>query len=492
MASAMENAVTEESGVPLCVDLDGTLLLTDTLYESVILLLSKNPFYLFMLIIWLAGGRNRLKREISNRVKPDPSLLPYNEALLARLKQEKAAGRRLILVTAADQQVADSVAASTGLFEAAYGSDYQRNLKASDKARFLVEQFGEGGYDYVGDSMADIVVWSSARKCMVTGDESMALRVRSAGVSPTEVIERPSESLFKAVIKSMRLHQWLKNVLVFVPLVTSHGIMDMALLMKGVVAFFCFGLCASAIYIINDLCDLESDRKHPRKKERPFASGRVSLRFGLLFAPLLLLAGFGIGGALLPVQYLLTLAFYLVVTTAYTFRLKRVVLVDVMLLASLYTMRIIAGAHAMTIELSFWLLAFSMFIFLSLALMKRYTELKDAFDRDKKRLSGRGYVASDLPILLSMGIASGYMAVVVMALYINSPSMQVLYESPSYLWFLCVLFLYWVGRMWMQAIRSKMHDDPLVFAAKDRITHAVLILCAVFIALAASGVGELI
>jgi len=286
----------------------------------------------------------------------------------------------------------------------------------------------------------------------------------------------------------LRLHQWLKNLLIFVPLATSLSILPILqidLLARGMLAFLVFGLTASSVYVINDLIDLESDRQHARKRNRPFASGLVPLWVGFVVAPILLLSSFFLAALYLPTSFVIVLMVYLASTFAYSLYFKRVVLVDVMMLAGLYTLRIIAGSFVFAVELSFWLLGFSMFIFLSLALIKRFTELQGMSDSGNAWIAGRGYKASDLRLLMSLGTSSGYLAVLVLALYIHSPEVKLLYTEPRLLWLLCPLLLYWIGRMWMEAERSNMHDDPVVFAAKDRITHVVVVIGALVMVLAA-------
>lgn len=472
--------------VPLCVDLDGTLIQTDSLAESVLLLVARQPWFLFLLPFWVLQGRASFKAQLARHVKPNPVLLPYNRELLAALQEFREQGRRLILVTAAHEKIAQSVSNHLKLFTQVFASEDARNLKGETKAHLLVSQFGARGFDYIGDSKADIPVWRQARLVLLANaTPSLERRLSDLGLPVAHVYKSPALDLMSGLPRLLRLHQWLKNLLVFIPLATSLSILQIDLLARGMLAFLVFGLAASSTYVINDLIDLESDRQHARKRNRPFASGLVPLWVGFAIAPILLLSSFFLAALYLPTSFVSVLIVYLASTFAYSLYFKRVVLVDVMMLAGLYTLRIIAGSFVFGVELSFWLLGFSMFIFLSLALIKRFTELLDLAVSGNAWVAGRGYKSSDLRLLMSLGTSSGYLAVLVLALYIHSPEVTILYAEPRLLWLLCPLLLYWIGRMWMVAERSNMHEDPVVFAAKDRITHVVVIIGALTMVLAA-------
>ena len=472
--------------IPLCVDLDGTLIFTDSLVESILLLLARQPWFLFILPFWVLQGRASFKAKLARHVKPSPELLPYNRELLAALQKLHEQGRRLILVTAAHEKIAQSVSNHLKLFSQVFGSEDARNLKGETKAHLLVNQFGARGFDYIGDSKADIPVWRQARLVfLANAAPSLERRLSDLSLPVAHVYKSPTLYLMSVWSRLLRLHQWLKNLLVFIPLATSLSILQIDLLARGMLAFLVFSLTASSVYVINDLIDLESDRQHKRKRNRPFASGLVPLWVGFVIAPILLLSSFFLAALYLPTSFVIVLLVYLASTFAYSLYFKRVVLADVMMLAGLYTLRIAAGSYAVGVELSFWLLAFSMFIFLSLALIKRFSELQDAFDSGNEWIPGRGYKSSDLRLLMSLGTSSGYLAVLVLALYIHSPEVTLLYTEPRLLWLLCPLLLYWIGRMWMEAERSNMHDDPLVFVAKDRMTYVVGVIGAFIMFLAA-------
>jgi 4-hydroxybenzoate polyprenyltransferase/phosphoserine phosphatase len=471
-------AVSVSAAVPLCVDLDGTLTPVDTLHESLLSLARQAPAALLRLPLWLRTGKARVKREIAARIHFDAAQLPLNPELLEWLRAERARGRRLVLATAADSAVAEQIAARLGLFDEVIASDGIRNLSADAKRAALVDRFGERGFDYVGNERADEPVWRAARSAIVVGSARQILRAQRIGD-----VERafPTAAMRPAVwIKAIRLHQWVKNTLIFLPAVLAHRIFVPAVLLESVAAFVAFGLCASSVYLVNDLLDLSADRRHPRKFKRPFACGALSAQSGLV-AAVILLCGAALLAGFVGWKFAAVLGGYYLLTWSYSLRLKRAALVDVMTLAGLYTIRIVAGAAATSIPLSFWLLAFSVFIFLSLGFVKRYTELDDARQAGAMNSHGRGYWATDLPLLMNLGVAAGYCTVVVMALYINSTDSQALYRHNKPLWLVCPLLLYWISRIWLLTTRSQMHDDPVVFALRDRLSLVVLGLLGVIV-----------
>lgn len=462
-------------GPALCVDLDGTLLDSDILYESLLTLLARNPLYLFVIPFWLLRGKAAVKRELAARVRLPAETLPYNPQVLELLRSTLQRPR--VLCTASDQLLVEPIAEHLGLFEQVIASDGQRNLSGRNKAAALVEAFGVRGFDYMGNGKVDLAVWTHAAGGWVVNNG----RSLAAEASRLTVVHGhwPAPSRWRAWIKALRLHQWLKNLLVLVPLLTAHLFLEPAAVMQATLAFVAFGLCASGVYVLNDLLDLTPDRLHKTKRNRPFAAGRLPLLHGIVAAPLLTLSGLALSLACNP-QFTAVLLAYYAMTLAYSLKLKRIVMIDVVLLAALYTIRIIGGAIAIEVDLSFWLLAFSMFIFLSLALLKRYTELRSMLGTGKNAASGRGYAVDDLELLQSLGAAAGYIAVMVMALYINSPESIELYQNPRLLWIICPILLYWVSRIWIVAHRGDMHDDPIVFAATDRVSQVVALLCCVF------------
>jgi 4-hydroxybenzoate polyprenyltransferase/phosphoserine phosphatase len=466
----------------ICVDLDGTLVRSDLLVESFLTFARTSPLQLWRVPLWLMRGKANLKAELARRAIPDVTSLPYDSRLLPWLQEQKAAGRSLWLCTASNQRIAQAVADHLGIFDGVIASTDELNLSGRAKAADLERRFGNRGFEYCGNESVDLHVWRSAAGAVVV-NASRSVEQKARALTPNcQVFPRERAGL-RDYVRALRPHQWLKNVLVFVPLVTSQKIESPVEFVAALWAFAAFGLCASSVYVVNDMLDLASDRAHPRKRTRPFASGKIALTTGMLLAPLLLAASAVIAWWL-PTDFRIVLAGYFVLTLAYSLELKRVVLVDAMALAGLYTSRIVAGAAAVNVPLSFWLLLFSIFLFLSLAMVKRYAEL-DAMRRiGRLRASGRGYVVDDLPMLHSFGAASGYGAVLVLALYINSPIVESMYREPKFIWALCALLLYWISRVWIKAHRGQMHDDPVVFAIKDRISQLVGIAGAITVWLA--------
>lgn len=452
---------------PVCVDLDGTLIHSDLLLESFLLLLKRNPLCLLLVPWWLLHGKARLKDEIARRVSLDGAGLPYTQPLLTWLRAQKEAGQPLWLCTASDRRLAQVVADHTGLFDGVMASDGQHNLAGDNKAQALVARFGDKQFDYCGNHTVDLAIWAHARQAIVV-NAAPALAAQAGQRAPVVLnLPRPQGGA-KVVAKALRVHQWAKNALIFVPVAAAHRL-SLQSLEESLVAFLAFSLCASSVYLLNDMLDLEADRQHPVKRRRPFAAGQLSLLFGLGAAPLLLAAAVLLATAL-PTRFLGVLAVYYAATLAYSFGLKRLVMIDVLALAGLYTIRIVAGAAATTIALSFWLLMFAIFIFLSLALVKRYAELHVMREEGKLSAKGRGYQVDDIALLQNLGASSGYLSILVLALYLNSPDIAVMYRHPKLVWALVPIMLYWISRIWMLTHRGKMHDDPLVYALKDKVS----------------------
>lgn len=476
---------THQDVVPVCVDLDGTLIRSDLLVETAFLLLRQSPFTLVMMLIWLCRGRAVLKREIAARVSLDVTTLPYDQAVLDWLAG-MAGRRRRILCTASDMRLAQAVADHLGLFDEVIASDGRRNLAGAAKAAVLIDRFGHGGFDYLGDSAADLAVWPAARAAFGAGLGRAVRRKLAAGSDALQVesiSDRPGSRL-KIWLRALRVHQWTKNLLVLLPLLAAHQAAAPMHLAQAILAVIAFSVCASGVYLLNDLLDLEADRRHPHKRNRPFAKGDLKLAHGAAGAVVLPLAGLAIA-AFLPAAFLGALAGYYALTMAYSLGLKRIAMLDVVILAALYTIRIIAGTLATGLSLSFWMLAFSMFVFLSLALLKRYTELAELDRAGRSAPAGRGYLTDDLSMIQSMGAASGYLGVLVLALYINSPTSRALYQHPQILWLLCPVLLYWISRIWLLARRGAVHHDPVVFALKDVGSRAILLAGALIVMAAA-------
>ncbi|WP_144299644.1 UbiA family prenyltransferase [Elioraea rosea] len=483
----MHDAPSPAPAPPLAVDLDGTLVQGDTLYELFFACLRRRPLALLLVPLWLLEGKAGLKRRLAEAIDPRGLVLLYHAPVIDWLKREHAAGRRIVLATAADRAVADAVAAELGLFESVLATEAGHNLRGRSKADALVARFGLHGFDYAGNDSHDLAVWAVARRAVVVAPDGAAIISRArAEAREVEHIAVAGFSL-RAVLKAMRPHQWAKNVLVFVPLVAAHRFTELPLLLEATAAFLAMGFVASAGYVANDLLDLQADRAHPRKRRRPLASGALAVPHGPLLVGGLLAAGLAIAAAVSAALALWVL-FYLCLTFGYSLWLKQKVLIDVFVLAGLYTHRILAGAIATLIAPSFWLLSLSMFFFLSLAMLKRYSELidlaRDAAERGAT-VRTRGYRAEDTDTLISLGAASGFSAVFVLALYIDSPNVRALYHTPEIFWLWCPLLLYWLSRMWVGARRGVIDDDPLVFALRDRISLLVLGLMVLLAGLAA-------
>lgn len=471
MDAAAQPPAADDLAVPLCVDLDGTLLRTDMLWESFTRLLRQNPLWLLVIPFWWARGRAFLKRQLAARTRVEVATLPVHGPFLAFLQREKARGRRLLLVTASDRAWGEAVARQVPLFDEVLASDGAFNLRGANKVARLVERFGERGFDYAGNSTVDLPVWQRARRALVV-NASEALARRAAAVATLGPKFTGAAPFLGPLLRALRPHQWAKNGIIFVPLLTSHELFNPALLGRAALACAAFCLTASAVYLLNDLFDLEADRRHETKRARSFASGALPLPAGLLAAPALALAGLALGAVVAP-ALLGVLALYLVSTTAYSCWLKRVALLDVFVLAGLYTLRLAGGHEATGVAYSAWLLMFSMFIFLSLALVKRHVEVAGLPEEDTSSTPGRGYAARDAGWIAMLGVGSGCLSALVLALYVNSEQVQRLYDRPMLLMFICPLLLFWIGRVWMLAHRGAVHEDPVVFALKDRASYVL-------------------
>jgi 4-hydroxybenzoate polyprenyltransferase len=461
---------------PLVVDLDGTLLGTDLLLESVLRLIRQRPGLALLMPLWLLRGRAYLKRRVSHVVQLDVSLLPLHEALLSWLREEKARGRRLILATASDCDQARSVVEPLGLFHTILGSDGRRNLKGRQKLQTIVKECGEK-FDYVGNASSDLHIWRGCRQAVLV-NASRRVERSAHHVGNVVRVFPPSLTAFRDALRAMRCYQWVKNLLVFVPAITSHTIFDGAIAGSTALAFFSFSFCASAAYILNDLLDLEEDRRHDSKKQRPFASGRMSIGAGILLA-LACLSASTVIAAFVSHAFVIALAIYVVLTSFYSLYLKRLLVVDVLALALLYTLRVVAGNLATGIVFSLWLLSFAFFLFLSLAFAKRAADLIQHRQNDQKVLPGRGYATTDLDAVSIAGVCSGFLASLVLALYINSESVQLLYRRPILLWGLQPILLYYVTRLWVICRRGELTEDPIEYTAREPSTYGAAFLAIV-------------
>ncbi|MFD1341306.1 UbiA family prenyltransferase [Litorisediminicola beolgyonensis] len=450
---------------PLVVDLDGTLTPVDTLHEAALRYFRAAPLAAPLHMLgWLRAGKPVLKRELAHATPLDPATLPYDDTVLAAIRAARADGRRVVLCTASDRASAEAIAAHLGLFDEVMASDGRVNLAGPDKASALVERFGTRGFDYIGNSSADLAVWAEAQRALViNAPEALAREAEDRAPEIERMAGR--QAGLRDWLRAARLHQWVKNLLIFVPVLAAHRYDEPALLAQMLLAFLAFGLLSSATYFLNDLLDLEADRAHAAKRHRPFASGRIPAAQAALVTPLMFLGALALA-ALNGAGFVLTALIYLAVSTLYSVQLKQVPLLDCMLLAGLFTLRVIAGAVAMDQGLSYWLLLFSVFLFLSLAYLKRYVEL--AQSRPKGELKGRRYRSEDVPIVMGLGLGAGYAATVVLGLYIHSDAAIDLYGNRYFVSFSLPVLIYWVSWMWMQASRGEMHHDPLLHAVRSR------------------------
>ncbi len=452
--------------IPLAVDLDGTLVRSDTLHEAALRALRDCPLTLLKLPAWLLQGKAVVKQRLAELAPSDPAALPYNQPLLDWLTLQRAQGRSLVLCTAADRRIAQAIADHLGIFDDVLASDGATNLSGADKADALARRYGERGFDYAGNAEADLPVWQRARKAVVVNATSAVERRAEAVAAIDRRFAAPAVGL-GVLLRALRVHQWAKNLLLFIAPLAAHLLPQASLAAQLLLAFVAFSLCASAVYIGNDLLDLDSDRRHPRKRERPFAAGLLPVRIGVMIAPALLAAALACALAVGP-AFAGWLLLYFALTCAYSFGLKRHVIIDCLTLALLYTLRVIAGAAAAGITLSFWLLAFSAFLFLSLAFVKRYAEL-DLYARSgREQAHGRGYLTSDAPLIQMLGVVSGYASALVLALYLHSDAVARLYATPELIWCTLPVHLFWISWVWLKAHRGEMDDDPLLFALRDK------------------------
>jgi len=436
--------MTESTGIPLVVDLDGTLTATDTLHESLIKLITRSPIHLLNLPLWMIRGRAYFKNEISKRIRIDPALLPYRPAFLDYLREQKSLGRQLVLATAADRAIADKVNDHLGLFDLVLASESGQNLKGSTKLAAIKSRVAEN-FVYAGDSTADVSIWKEADAAILVGtDKSTTETVRKS--VPVEREFHDTGSALPLWLKALRVHQWLKNLLLLVPLLTAFTFDDPVRVMNVLLALAAFCFAASGSYLLNDLRDLDSDRAHPRKCLRPFASAKLSIARGLQVAVALLLGSLVLAHFVSP-TFLVMLLAYLLATTSYSWALKEYVLIDVLMLSLLYTLRIFAGAVAASVSISSWLLAFSVFMFLSLALVKRCAELVSLDSSGSKATRGRDYRVADLTVLWPLGTGAGMAAAVVFGLFISAPETQAQYATPQLLWLCVIGLIYWLGRL---------------------------------------------
>ena len=479
----IDNETLGNTILPLCIDLDGTLIQTDSLWESCLRLISQQPFMFFLLPMWLFLGKAGFKQKIASHVELDPSSLPYNTNLLKYLTQQRLRQRHIVLVTAANKKIAESISHHLNIFDEIIASDETNNLSGKNKANVLIEKFGEKGFIYAGNADIDLDVWQHSASAIVVNASDKLVKKAKEITTIEEIIHVKEPLSFKIILKAIRVHQWSKNLLIFGALILSHSWFNTTAIQSAIFAFFSFSFAASSIYLINDLIDLESDRKHKTKRYRPLAAGTLPIQTAIILIPFLLLSSF-LFATQASSAFTQILVVYLFLTTAYSLFLKPIALLDVITLTSLYTLRIIAGALAIHVPLSYWLLAFSMFIFLSLALIKRFSELKNLAQQGETISISRGYHTDDLPAVSLFGISSGYISVLVLVFYTHDLQADTLYSNPDWLWFVAVAVLYWISRMWLLTFRGQMNEDPVLFAIRDRNSYIVSFIIALSLYLA--------
>ena len=473
----------------LAVDLDGTLCRTDTLHEALLHTLTARPGKVPGILNELFEGKVAFKRKVAEATTLTAIDLPLNEEVLTLVQLARDAGRKTVLVTAADSAQAHAVADELGLFDEVLATGTPAagdvNLGGAAKAQFLTERYGERGFDYVGNAPVDIPVWKEARRALTVGASRKLARAAEDVNNEVVHLDPPGSFMERAftVLRAMRPHQWSKNLLVFLPMLAAH---DISVFPAALAAFVAFSMMASSVYLLNDLADLAADRAHPRKRLRPFATGEITAATGVGLAIFLIVLSLLIAVLFTTSQFLIALGIYYITTFAYSFWLKRKLIVDVMVLAGLYTARLVGGAAATSVELSPWMLGFSMFLFLALAAVKRQAELTDVVAAEGDgQAPGRAYMTEDLPVVRGIALSSGHAAVLVFALYITSEDTQGLYSQPGLLWLICPILLYWITRMVMATHRGWMTDDPIVFAAKNRGSRILIAAAAVVVIAAA-------
>ncbi len=468
--------------LPLCVDLDGTLVKVDTLQESALAVLLSHWSLLLRLPILLLRGKAALKQELAASWKLNPANIPYNEELLSYIRDTRKNGRKIVLATAADRRIANVIAEHTGIFDEVIASDGVNNLRGTAKAEALCKRYGSGGFIYAGNGSEDHEVWKHARTAVIVNASAACRKIAQTSYADIFVIgRRPNQ--FRAALKAMRPYQWVKNLLVFVPMITSHATGDLSAWLSAATIFLAFCATSSGIYLLNDLFDLAVDRSHPRKRQRPLASGALPLLAGVLLTPILLMVGFALGMAN---GFALVILAYIAMTLSYSVKLKEMPLIDIFMLAALYTIRLFGGGVATGHQVSLWLLAFSSFLFLSLALVKRVEELMEIGQKQGRTTLRRGYYSADAEILRMLGCCSSFASCVVLTLFVQSETVAEHYALPALLWGIVPLMLFWQCRIWLSTARGYMHDDPIVYAARDWVSWIVVILLVAILALASS------
>ena len=454
----------------LVVDLDRSLIRSDMLYETFWSAFSINWRIFLRAFFLIFTSRLKLKDYLYRQSDVDVATLPYNKKVMAIIRARQAMGHKIVMATATHHQLAKKIASHLGLFDDVHGSD-QTNLRGQHKADAILNAYPEASIEYIGDHTTDLQLWrKSDRAISVDAGPRLRRQIEDIGIAFEHLDTAPKTGL--ALIKSLRLYQWSKNALVFVPMIASHEF-TLEVFLLSIMAFVSFGMIASCMYIFNDLCDLKSDRVHDRKKNRPFASGMARIDQGLFLGLGMSLSGLVLA-SFVSIQFFYCMLVYLSVALSCSVYLKRILIVDLLALACLYAIRIIGGGLAAEIMISFWLLVFSVFFFFSLATIKRMAELISLTQKSQQRVVGRDLHTSDIPVITHLATSSGFVSVLVFTLYLNSPEVKLLYSSPTFLGGICLVLAYWISRLAIVTQRGQMHDDPLIFALKDRISYICL------------------
>lgn len=460
----------------LVCDLDNCLIKTDLLFEQWLVLLKSKPGVWIISFLWLLRGKAYFKHQLALHTKFQPSSLPFRQEMVKYLQKQSHAGDTLILASASPQEWCDAIASHLGLFKHVIGSSSSENRKGRNKLRAIKEITKDAPFAYAGDAPVDLEVWSESASIIAVNTSATLKNKIQALNKPTEYFEDDKKSLAKLIVKQLRPHQWIKNVLVFLPALAGHRFQSAEVIINGSLAFVGFSLSASFVYILNDLLDLSADRNHHSKKNRPFASGNLPLIYGFVLLPLLLAGSLGVS-LLLPAQYLGWILTYLILNLAYSLYLKQSVVVDIIILSLMYTLRIFAGSAATSVPVSERLLSFSTLFFFSLACIKRYTEIIRS--KNKITIDGRGYRQVDHPMVQSLGVGAGLLSILIVLLYLQSEDVRKLYTQAQHLWFATPVLLFWISRMWILTNRDEIHDDPVVFAVKDKVSWVCLVVLAV-------------
>jgi len=467
-----------ESKKVLVVDLDNSLLKIDLFKESLGKSLLKRPLVFFKTVMLALNSIALAKTFISKECKTDCHTLPYNNKILDIIDSYRKKGYLILLATGAPQAYAHSIANHLGLFDEVIATNEQINNVGINKLESIKKHVNDS-FIYLNDSVKDLPVWLHCKKAILIGDNG---RVKNMLIkNNVEIIDtvKKEKSIIEILLKQLRVHQWSKNMLLFVPALLSHQLLEPGVFLNALCSFIAFSLLASSIYVLNDIIDVDYDRKHPMKKNRPIAAGDLSM----LRAYAVLLVCFLIGGwmaMLLGTTFLFVMAVYIILNLLYSLYFKRIIILDVLLLMSFYTLRIIAGHIPDTFPFSPWLLSFSVFLFFSLAFLKRYVNI--ILENNVSTKNGTGYSINDSNILKSFGVGSGIISTLVLILYTGSEQVQPFYLTPMILIFLAPIMLYWICRIWLLADRGLIKDDPILFAIKDKISYVVAIcfLCIMF------------